>query len=1356
MDEFYKPPYTAPPSSMIPPTRTPPPSSNAPLNPSTAIFNAVLQNNVGLVRSILNQTQFNPNNLRNKDGKTPLMVAACENCPDVVKYLVTLPNVNIDLQDIEGESALYQAASMGQVEVVDILIYANANVESYNNENITPLIIAAYHGHADVCRVLIDHGHANINFQDKSHKTALSLTCYEGHIEVAKILLVRGANVDITDQYGWTALMFAAFNGHAEVCQLLLEYNSDSLIKTSNGKTAVTLAKDAKHSHVSNLIENYNKNNNINNNIINNNDNSNYYNGYNGKNKNDNNYYNNNGNNNGNNNYNNNHNHNYGNYYNKPTLPSPPPPPPHRSRQAPFQRTPERFPTAIAQQQIESNFTNQNFYPQIPINNTKGYLMPLNRSDSRRTKLQRKRPEQFRIIPETKTTNGEKFYAKTVPYFKNDMAPREDKTPWVIFSLIVTACFCNPCLSIIGKMKEPNVRQAWREKVALVIIIILISLFMGFLAFGLATVTCGIRKPTLYKEDVFEKFGPNQPNRKVHIIHGKIYDTGVYILFGSHRPLTPPITDEQLLPIIYPTFGQDISDYFPIDSKANGCPFSPKNNGPICDQAIKTKNPLLHCHTSINSILKLKDLDLNEPVVYSWENITQANTTLFVYSNSVYDIGKYLDPSNEDKWLGDDSVTNWLKSLLGKDSTREIANRGNDIAKCLPNFKVGEIEGTTIGCFANKLIIIIMTVVFTGISLIKFISAVAFDWLLSWQLGKLSKKQKTDDTTSHILLLVTCYSEGESSVRTTLDSLASTDYSDKHKLLFIIADGDITGSENERSTPQICKDLIEPFDLSNFDPPIPKSYLAIGDGKKQHNMAEVIIGYYNCKGHRVPICLINKVGTPEERRGPKAGNRGKRDSQLILMKWLSNICFNERMTPLEFELFEKVRTLTGVTPDKYEMVLMVDADTLVMKDSVSRMVAAMERDPTVMGLCGETKIVNKTTNWVTMIQVFEYYISHHLGKSFESMFGGVTCLPGCFCMYRIKAPKYDGYSVPILANPDIVELYSSNTVETLHQKNLLLLGEDRYLTTLMLRTYPKRKMIYVPKAICKTVVPDEFRVLLSQRRRWINSTIHNLMELILVPQLCGIFCCSMQFVIFLELIGTVVLPSSLIFMIYLIIVSISGVNVVLPLIFIAATFFLQVFLVIFTSHKISYIMWMFIFILAMPIWNFILPIYAFWHFDDFSWGATRKIAGKDNGHGGNKSDEFERNQIPRKKWIEWKVDDDDDKDEKDYSSYSPQLNQDQRIQYNNSQQTLPGGFPSFKEDLPTIPNNSNNSNNYNNDNISNFYNNFNNNDNYNDNYDNYNNNNDNNGGQNIIGTRPMGPRSPNNPTGPRKFDIIRY
>jgi chitin synthase len=149
-----------------------------------------------------------------------------------------------------------------------------------------------------------------------------------------------------------------------------------------------------------------------------------------------------------------------------------------------------------------------------------------------------------------------------------------------------------------------------------------------------------------------------------------------------------------------------------------------------------------------------------------------------------------------------------------------------------------------------------------------------------------------------------------------------------------------------------------------------------------------------------------------------------------------------------------------------------------------------------------------------------YFISHHLAKGFESVFGGVTCLPGCFSMYRLKARKQnDSDWVPILTQSEIVREYKQSEVDSLHQKNLLLLGEDRFLSTIMLRTFPNRKMMFCPQAKCRTVVPDEFRVLLSQRRRWINSTVHNLMELVRVPNLCGTFCFSMQFVVFVRFLG---------------------------------------------------------------------------------------------------------------------------------------------------------------------------------------------------------------------------------------------
>lgn len=394
---------------------------------------------------------------------------------------------------------------------------------------------------------------------------------------------------------------------------------------------------------------------------------------------------------------------------------------------------------------------------------------------------------------------------------------------------------------------------------------------------------------------------------------------------------------------------------------------------------------------------------------------------------------------------------------------------------------------------------------------------------------------------AHVLCLVTAYSEGEQGVRTTLDSVAMTDYPNSHKAILVICDGIIKGRGETHSTPDIVLSMMKDHTIPR-DEVEAFSYVAVASGSKRHNMAKIYAGFYDYgvnskipldKQQRVPMMIVVKCGTPDEMVKSKPGNRGKRDSQIILMSFLQKVMFDERMTELEYEMFNGLWKVTGISPDFYEIVLMVDADTIVYPDSLTHMVSAMVKDPDIMGLCGETKIANKRASWVSAIQVFEYFISHHLSKSFESVFGGVTCLPGCFCMYRIKAPKgAQNYWVPILANPDVVEHYSENVVDTLHKKNLLLLGEDRYLTTLMLRTFPKRKQVFVPQAVCKTTVPETFSVLLSQRRRWINSTVHNLMELVMVRDLCGTFCFSMQFIVFIELIGTLVLPAAIAFTFY--------------------------------------------------------------------------------------------------------------------------------------------------------------------------------------------------------------------------------
>jgi chitin synthase len=93
------------------------------------------------------------------------------------------------------------------------------------------------------------------------------------------------------------------------------------------------------------------------------------------------------------------------------------------------------------------------------------------------------------------------------------------------------------------------------------------------------------------------------------------------------------------------------------------------------------------------------------------------------------------------------------------------------------------------------------------------------------------------------ICLVTAYSEGEDSMRTTLDAISSTTYADERKLLFVVADGMITGAGEKRSTPDICVSLLEAD--PRFGNPQPMGYMAVGSGSKKENRAMVYAGHYS-------------------------------------------------------------------------------------------------------------------------------------------------------------------------------------------------------------------------------------------------------------------------------------------------------------------------------------------------------------------------------------------------------------------------------------------------------------------------------------------------------------------------------
>lgn len=240
-----------------------------------------------------------------------------------------------------------------------------------------------------------------------------------------------------------------------------------------------------------------------------------------------------------------------------------------------------------------------------------------------------------------------------------------------------------------------------------------------------------------------------------------------------------------------------------------------------------------------------------------------------------------------------------------------------------------------------------------------------------------------------------------------------------------------------------------------------------------------------------------------------------------------------------------------------------------------------------------------------------------------------------FCMYRLRsADKHK----PLIIADSVITDYSSSAIDTLHQKNLLTLGEDRYLTTLMMKHFPDYKFKFVPDAQALTAAPDTWSILLSQRRRWINSTIHNLAELIWLKDMCGFCLFSMRFVVFIDLMGTVILPATCAYLAYLIyrVASHTGQFPLISIIMIAGVYGLQAIIFI-VKRQWQHVGWMIIYILAFPIYSFALPVFSFWRQDDFSWGQTRVVIGEK----GNKQvvaledDDFNPRSIPLTRWDDY-------------------------------------------------------------------------------------------------------------------------
>ncbi|MFZ5628043.1 MAG: ankyrin repeat domain-containing protein [Spirochaetota bacterium] len=147
----------------------------------------------------------------------------------------------IDMQDIEGNSALFYAAVSGATEVARLLIERGANVNLLNHQGQSALLVATLAGHVAVVELLLQ-ARANTEVKDAQGRSAVMHAAWKGNGELVKMLVQARADVNRQDNEGWTALMLATHAGHLPVVQMLVSGRAKTRTKNSRQQTALDIA----------------------------------------------------------------------------------------------------------------------------------------------------------------------------------------------------------------------------------------------------------------------------------------------------------------------------------------------------------------------------------------------------------------------------------------------------------------------------------------------------------------------------------------------------------------------------------------------------------------------------------------------------------------------------------------------------------------------------------------------------------------------------------------------------------------------------------------------------------------------------------------------------------------------------------------------------------------------------------------------------------------------------------------------------------------------------------------------------------------------------------------------------------
>jgi uncharacterized protein len=157
----------------------------------------------------------------------------------------------------EDALTLHEAAATGnERRLKTILGQSRVRVNAANAEGFTPLGLAAFFGHGQAVKVLLEFG-ADVNLKGPSRfaNTALDAAVAANHADVVRILLAARGDPNARSEGNYTSLHKAAAHGNLEIVRMLLDAGADPKATRDGGHTPLDDAREKGHAAVVVLLE---------------------------------------------------------------------------------------------------------------------------------------------------------------------------------------------------------------------------------------------------------------------------------------------------------------------------------------------------------------------------------------------------------------------------------------------------------------------------------------------------------------------------------------------------------------------------------------------------------------------------------------------------------------------------------------------------------------------------------------------------------------------------------------------------------------------------------------------------------------------------------------------------------------------------------------------------------------------------------------------------------------------------------------------------------------------------------------------------------------------------------------------